>query len=142
MDKAKQLANQHWGWLSDLLDALGLQEFNKKTLGYIYRTAFQHGWKHAVEEINETTNGKAEKIAGELLYLYGTMGNLKNAYMDSKAMRSLHRQGRLTEEDIAKYVERIYDNLSEFYNDFKYAMKEIETLKREEDEEDGCESLS
>ena len=55
MDKAKQLANQHWGWLSDLLDALGLQEFNKKTLGYIYRTAFQHGWKHAVEELKRTT---------------------------------------------------------------------------------------
>ena len=54
MDKAKQIANEHWEYLKGVLEVtvsgFKLPAFQIEAIGYHYRTAFVHGWKHALEE--------------------------------------------------------------------------------------------
>lgn len=51
---AENLAEAHWGYIQGVLEhaykeASGGEEYVKE-IGYHYKTAFVHGWKHAKEE--------------------------------------------------------------------------------------------
>ena len=48
LKRAKELANDHWEWLGGLFDRLGIEDSIGK---YLYKTAFIHGYKHAIEDI-------------------------------------------------------------------------------------------
>lgn len=52
IERAKKLANDHWGYIEGLLLAHAADE-NIVTIEYHYKTAFEHGYKHAVEDIKE-----------------------------------------------------------------------------------------
>lgn len=48
------LAQAHWNWVADLFTEI-IQDnpdlvFGKNTLGYLYRTAMDHGYKHGAED--------------------------------------------------------------------------------------------
>ena len=50
----QELSQAHWDWVSDLFAAI-IQDnpdlvFGKNTLGYLYRTAMDHGYKHGTED--------------------------------------------------------------------------------------------
>ena len=47
----EKLAYDHWSYISGLLHAHGEEEYVIQKIGYHYVTAFIHGYKHAVEEI-------------------------------------------------------------------------------------------
>ena len=48
LERAKKLANDHWEWLGGLFDRLDVEDSIGK---YLYKTAFKHGYKHALEDI-------------------------------------------------------------------------------------------
>jgi len=50
MDNIEKLANKHWNWIEGLLDSLPDGEvFGIETTEYLYKTAFIHGYKHAIQ---------------------------------------------------------------------------------------------
>jgi len=46
--KAKKLADEHWEWLERLLE-------------YVYKSAFEHGYKHALEDIRARGGRASQK---------------------------------------------------------------------------------
>ena len=50
MNKAKELAEQHWGYVGGLLSRVEIDDNPLTLLKYVYETAFVHGWKHCEEE--------------------------------------------------------------------------------------------
>lgn len=46
---SKQLADEHWGYIEALLKAHE-EEYNIKQIEFHYKSAFIHGYKHAMEE--------------------------------------------------------------------------------------------
>lgn len=46
---SKQLADEHWGYIEALLKAHE-EEFNIKQIEFHYKSAFIHGYKHAMED--------------------------------------------------------------------------------------------
>lgn len=46
---ANQLADEHWGYIEALLKAHE-EEFNIKQIEFHYKSAFIHGYKHAMED--------------------------------------------------------------------------------------------
>ena len=52
-DRAKQLSREHWAYIRRLLKAHKLSAFIIKLIGFHYRTAFIHGYKHAIEDYLE-----------------------------------------------------------------------------------------
>jgi len=50
MNKAKELAEQHWGYVGGLLELTDVGCDPLTLLKYVYETAFVHGWKHCEEE--------------------------------------------------------------------------------------------
>lgn len=50
---AKQKAARHWSYLEEVLQQHEVSEKEIDIIGFHYRTAFIHGWKHGVESVNE-----------------------------------------------------------------------------------------
>ncbi len=46
------LANAHWSYIRGLLVAHGVIEEEVDIIGFHYKEAFKHGWKHAKEDGN------------------------------------------------------------------------------------------
>lgn len=55
-ERAAELAEAHWGYVSDLLNAHDLPARDIETIGFHYRSAFIHGYKHAVEDAMEAAS--------------------------------------------------------------------------------------
>ena len=54
MRDPKILADEHWQWLQGLYDSLPSPvDFNVSAVEYLYKTAFVHGYKHAIENIKK-----------------------------------------------------------------------------------------
>ena len=51
MNKAEELAKAHWSYIEDLLRTHGEDEETLFKIGFHYKTAFEHGYKHALEEV-------------------------------------------------------------------------------------------
>lgn len=47
----RELAKVHWGYSGGLLEAAGADQKIINACAYTYLTAFEHGYKHAVEEM-------------------------------------------------------------------------------------------
>ena len=50
MIRAKKLAEEHWRYVGDLLLTHGEPEHNVNVIGWHYKAAFIHGYKHAMED--------------------------------------------------------------------------------------------
>lgn len=48
----KVMIEDHWDYVGGMLAAHGEDEKTLQKLRYCYTTAFHHGYKHAIEEIN------------------------------------------------------------------------------------------
>jgi len=46
------LAQNHWSWVEGFQKSLGTQ-FSTASTKYLYKTAFLHGYKHAIEELEK-----------------------------------------------------------------------------------------
>lgn len=53
--KLEKLIESHWNYVKELLTVSGESERHIKLIEFHYKTAFAHGWKHAIEEIEENT---------------------------------------------------------------------------------------
>ena len=52
MDDATKIAEKHWKWIEGLWESLpGDSTFGISTTEYLYKTAFVHGYKHAVQDM-------------------------------------------------------------------------------------------
>ncbi len=49
---SKELAEAHWGYIKQLLKAHNEPELVIGLIGFHYKSAFIHGYKHAEEEYN------------------------------------------------------------------------------------------
>jgi hypothetical protein len=49
--EVKDMATAHWGYVESVLRAHGESEEVIKKCGHHYKTAFEHGWKHAAEKL-------------------------------------------------------------------------------------------
>ena len=56
-DRAIKLAEEHWNYIDKLLELHAVEKELRDIISYHYKTAFIHGYKHAMEDINE---GKAK----------------------------------------------------------------------------------
>jgi hypothetical protein len=47
------LINDHWGYVKGLVETVsgGSESFNLKAMEFQYKSAFAHGWKHAIEHL-------------------------------------------------------------------------------------------
>lgn len=52
MKEAEKLADEHWEWLGKVF-ALSKNIQNIELTEYLYKTAFVHGYKHAMDEIKK-----------------------------------------------------------------------------------------
>ena len=52
-DEIKKMCNDHWAWVNGFLETIKNINYTKESVEYIYKTAFEHGAKHAEELINE-----------------------------------------------------------------------------------------
>jgi len=86
-EKAKQLAREHWEYLCKVLKTHNAPTDAIDTIGFHYKTAFIHGFKHGIEytedEINHEieeleTSIKARKNVSNDLYGYFIDKDLKN----------------------------------------------------------------
>ena len=50
------LINNHWAWMEGFVKTLDREVFRKEALEYIYKTAFKHGYKHALESSKDLEN--------------------------------------------------------------------------------------
>lgn len=50
MDRAKELAEAHWGYIKSLLEQHGEIPKNVEIIGFHYKTAMIHGWGHGYED--------------------------------------------------------------------------------------------
>lgn len=50
----EELAQAHWDYVASVLLVHGANETEIEMCGHHYRTAFIHGWKHAIEYRDET----------------------------------------------------------------------------------------
>ena len=61
-DPGRRLAGQHWEYLNNVLLIHGLEKSDINTIGYHYRTAFIHGYKHGLQDsIQKPWGWKYEK---------------------------------------------------------------------------------
>ena len=49
-DKVKQLASDHWQYLKSVLEIHGADTEQIEIIGFHYRSAMIHGFKHGLEE--------------------------------------------------------------------------------------------
>ena len=53
--KVEKLADEHWEWIEGLWSSLpDDSQFGISTCEYLYKTAFIHGWKHAIADDKQT----------------------------------------------------------------------------------------
>jgi len=57
----KQLAHEHWEYIEKVLRTAGETEEVIRKIKFHYITAFIHGYKHAVEEIENEWNNMSDK---------------------------------------------------------------------------------
>jgi len=61
-----KLINDHWGYVQSLLDAHNISDIQIHIARYHYTTAFEHGFKHALEYMNyeqeKKDNGEESSI--------------------------------------------------------------------------------
>jgi len=57
----KQLANEHWEYIEKVLRTAGETEEVIRKIKFHYITAFIHGYKHAVEEIENEWNNMLDE---------------------------------------------------------------------------------
>ena len=50
MEKAKQLSREHWTYIKQLLLTHGVPIEQVNVIGFHYKTAFIHGYKHGKED--------------------------------------------------------------------------------------------
>ena len=50
MKDPKAVAAEHWGYIRTLLEIHNTNTYTIEKVGFHYRTAFIHGWKHGKEE--------------------------------------------------------------------------------------------
>lgn len=48
-DRAKQLAGEHWDYIGALLKVTGVPDVESERIGFHYRSALIHGFKHGAE---------------------------------------------------------------------------------------------
>lgn len=51
MKEIQKLIEDHWNYINDLLYAHGQSKEIIEIVEFHYKTAFEHGWKHAIEDI-------------------------------------------------------------------------------------------
>ena len=56
LERAKELAEDHWKWAGGLLARLDGSAIELVIAKYLYETAFIHGYKHALEDIKSKEN--------------------------------------------------------------------------------------
>ncbi len=64
-EAVKKLAKEHWDYVKELINVHTL--LDEKTLAMLrfhYITAFIHGYKHAIDEIKESSNAFPMKTIG------------------------------------------------------------------------------
>lgn len=49
IEHAVTLADDHWSYINRLLDAHGASEETRQVVGFHYKSAFVHGFKHGCE---------------------------------------------------------------------------------------------
>jgi 1,6-anhydro-N-acetylmuramate kinase len=52
---AEELANAHWAYVKQVLENAGVEQQVIEQIGFHYRTAFVHGYKHAIEDMTVKT---------------------------------------------------------------------------------------
>ncbi len=57
-DKANKLAEAHWGYIKETLDVHGIDIDIIIMIGYHYKTAMIHGYKHGMEDCKNDNNIK------------------------------------------------------------------------------------
>ena len=61
------LADAHWEWIGGLLETMIPINYTAKTVEYIYKTAFAHGYKHALTSFpSKQGNTKIERKQEEM----------------------------------------------------------------------------
>lgn len=53
MNNVKKLSEDHWKYIKELLLVHGLNEVDINTIGFHYKAAFIHGYKHGQEQLVE-----------------------------------------------------------------------------------------
>jgi len=61
-EKAKQLAREHWEYLCKVLKTHSVSNNIIDIVGFHYKTAFIHGFKHGIEYYSETLDRTISKI--------------------------------------------------------------------------------
>jgi len=49
LDKGKELAEKHWNYIKSLLEAHNIDKNVIELIGFHYKTALEHGFKHGLE---------------------------------------------------------------------------------------------
>jgi hypothetical protein len=52
-EASETLINNHWGYVKGLIETVsgGSESFNLKAMEFQYKSAFAHGWKHAIDHL-------------------------------------------------------------------------------------------
>ena len=59
MDDMKKVTDNHWKWVKGLMDTLPIRNLlSIESMEYLYKTAFEHGWKHALKSNSRTIVSK------------------------------------------------------------------------------------
>jgi len=53
IETATTLADDHWSYINKLLEAHGASEKTRQAVGFHYRSAFVHGFKHGCEYMQD-----------------------------------------------------------------------------------------
>lgn len=56
LEHAVTLADDHWSYINRLLEAHGASEKTRQVVGFHYKSAFVHGFKHGCEYMREITD--------------------------------------------------------------------------------------
>ena len=57
LENAKQLSNEHWTYIEKLLRTHNTPDRDIRLVEFHYKTAFIHGYKHALEELKQNSGG-------------------------------------------------------------------------------------
>lgn len=49
-NRAKELAEAHWGYIYSVLEAHNVRDVEIETIGFHYKSAFIHGYGHGAED--------------------------------------------------------------------------------------------
>jgi hypothetical protein len=52
-EEVKKLAGEHWNYIRDVLMIHGVNQETVYLIGFHYVTAFEHGWKHAIQSFRK-----------------------------------------------------------------------------------------